>query len=135
MKRQKNGAADAEAICEAVQRPHMRFVAVKSEEQQASAMVFRTRDLLVRQRTQTINAIRGHMAEYGWVAPQGPSWAAKLADLIRDENGSSLPRAARDMLRVMLSIVDELDRKIADLDKEITRRAREDEVARRRACQ
>lgn len=105
MKRQKNGAADAEAICEAVQRPHMRFVAVKSEEQQASAMVFRTRDLLVRQRTQTINAIRGHMAEYGWVAPQGPSWAAKLADLIRDENGSSLPRAARDMLRVMVSLV------------------------------
>lgn len=71
------------------------------------------------------------------VRPQGSGllWAAKLADLIRDENGSSLPRAARDMLRVMLSIVDELDRKIADLDKEITRRAREDEVARRRACQ
>ncbi len=67
VKRQKNDAADAEAICEAAQRPNMRFVAVKSEEQQASALVFRTRDLLVRQRTQTINAIRGHMAEYGGV--------------------------------------------------------------------
>lgn len=59
VKRQKNDAADAEAICEAAQRPNMRFVTVKSEEQQASALVFRTRDLLVRQRTQTINAIRG----------------------------------------------------------------------------
>lgn len=65
VKRQKNDAVDAEAICEAVQRPNMRFVAIKSEEQQASALVFRTRDLLVRQRTQTINAIRGHMTEYG----------------------------------------------------------------------
>lgn len=64
VKRQKNDAADAEAICEAARRPNMRFVAVKSEEQQASGLVFRTRDLLVRQRTQTINAIRGHMAEY-----------------------------------------------------------------------
>lgn len=65
VKRQKNDAADAEAICEAARRPNMRFVAVKSEEQQASGLVFRTRDLLVRQRTQTINAIRGHLAEYG----------------------------------------------------------------------
>ena len=65
VKRQKNDAADAEAICEAAQRPTMRFVAVKSEEQQAAAVVFRARDLLVRQRTQTINAIRGHLAEFG----------------------------------------------------------------------
>ena len=65
VKRQKNDAADAEAICEAVQRPAMRFVAVKTEAQQAAAMVFRGRDLLVRQRTQTINALRGHMTEYG----------------------------------------------------------------------
>ena len=74
VKRQKNDAADAEAICEAARRPNMRFVGVKSEEQQASGLVFRTRDLLVRQRTQTINAIRGHLAEYGWVAPRGPHW-------------------------------------------------------------
>ena len=63
VKRQKNDANDAEAICEAAQRPSMRFVAVKSERQQAAALVFRTRDLLVRQRTQLINAIRGHLAE------------------------------------------------------------------------
>lgn len=74
VKRNKNDAVDAEAICEAAQRPNMRFVAIKSEEQQASALVFRTRDLLVRQRTQ--NAIRGHLTEYGWVAPKGPSHVA-----------------------------------------------------------
>lgn len=130
-KRQKNDAADSEAICEAVQRPSMRFVAIKSEEQQASALVFRTRDLLVRQRTQTINAIRGHMTEYGWVAPKGPSWMKKLGDLIEDQTGSALPQAARNMFRIMLGMLDELDCRIADLDKEITRRAREDEVVRR----
>lgn len=65
VKRQKNDAADAEAICEAAQWPSMRFVPVKTEEQQAAAMVFRGRDLLVRQRTQISNALRGHMAEYG----------------------------------------------------------------------
>lgn len=131
VKRQKNDAADAEAICEAVQRPNMRFVAVKSEEQQASALVFRTRDLLVRQRTQTINAIRGHMMEYGWVAPKGPSWVTILGELIDDEVGTSLPIAARGMFQVMLDMLEKFDFRIADLDKEIARRAREDEVARR----
>src|SRR5436305_14079057 len=73
VKRQKNDMADAEAICEAAQRPTMRFVAVKSEQAQAAAVVFRARDLLVGQRTQIINALRGHLAEYGLIAPQGPS--------------------------------------------------------------
>ena len=131
VKRQKNDAADAEAICEAAQRPNMRFVAMKSEEQQASGLVFRTRDLLVRQRTQTINAIRGHLAEYGWVAPRGPSWVTMLSELVDDELGTSLPPAARDMLRLMLGLLDELDRRIGELDKEIARRAREDGVVRR----
>lgn len=131
VKRQKNDAADAEAICEAAQRPNMRFVAVKSEEQQASALVFRTRDLLVRQRTQLINAVRGHLTEYGWVAPKGRSYMVLLGDLLEDEMGSSLPEAARAMFRVMLGMLDELDIRIAELDKEIARRAREDEVARR----
>jgi transposase len=132
VKRQKNDAIDAEAICEAAQRPNMRFVAVKSEEQQAAGLVFRTRDLLVRQRTQLINAVRGHLTEYGWIAPKGPSHVATLADLIEEEAmASSLPEAARPMLRVMLDLLAELNGKIADLDKEITRRAREDEVSRR----
>ena len=71
VKRQKNDTADAQAIVEAALRPTMRFVAPKTEAQQAAAMAFRTRDLLVRQRTQTINALRGHLAEYGVVAPAG----------------------------------------------------------------
>lgn len=131
VKRQKNDAADAEAICEAARRPNMRFVTVKSEEQQASGLVFRTRDLLVRQRTQTINAIRSHMAEYGWVAPRGPSWVSMLEDLIDEEVGASLPASACDMFRVMLGMLNQLDLRIAQLDKEIARRAREDAVVRR----
>lgn len=71
VKRQKNDMADAEAICEAAQRPTMRFVALKSEETQGAAAVFRVRELLIRQRTQAINALRGHMAEFGEVVPQG----------------------------------------------------------------
>lgn len=131
VKRHKNDATDAEAISEAAQRPNMRYVAVKSEEQQASALVFRTRDLLVRQRTQLINAIRGHLTEYGWVAPKGRSYVALLGDLLEEELGSSLPQAARAMFRVMLGMLEELDGRIAELDREIARRAREDEVARR----
>src|SRR6476659_10275344 len=78
VKRQKNDAADAEAICEAAQRPTMRFVAVKSEAAQAAALVFRARDLLVRQRTQVINALRGHLTEFGVVVAKGPAHVDKL---------------------------------------------------------
>ncbi|MBB5713179.1 IS110 family transposase [Sphingomonas xinjiangensis] len=131
VKRHKNDAVDAEAICEAAQRPNMRFVAIKSEEQQASGLVFRTRDLLVRQRTQLINAIRGHLTEYGWVAPKGPSHVLMLGDLLEDEMGSSIPDAARTMIRTMLGLLKELNDRIGDLDKEIARRAREDATARR----
>lgn len=69
VRRQKNDAADAEAICEAAQRPTMRFVSVKSEETQGAAMVFRVRELLIRQRTQAINALQGHLTKFGLVAP------------------------------------------------------------------
>jgi transposase len=131
VKRNKNDAVDAEAICEAAQRPNMRFVAIKSEEQQASALVFRTRDLLVRQRTQLINAIRGHLTEYGWVAPKGPSHIAVLGDLLDGEMGSSLPDAATPMFRTMLDLLEVLNGKIAELDKAIARRARDDVIARR----
>lgn len=131
VKRQKNDAADAEAICEAALRPNMRFVAVKSEEQQASALVFRARDLLVRQRTQLINAIRGHLTEYGWAPPKGRSYMVLLGDLLEDEMGLSLPEAARAMFQVMLGMLEGLDRQISELNKEIATRAREDEVARR----
>ena len=129
VKRQKNDAADAEAICEAAQRPSMRFVPVKSEAQQAAAMVFRGRDLLVRQRTQISNALRSHMAEYGWVAPKGLAHLDKLAALIADP--LAVPEGVRSVCTVLLDSLAVLDRQIALLDKEIARRAREDEVARR----
>ena len=96
VKRQKNDAADAEAICEAAQRPTMRFVAVKTEEQQARGMLFHTRDLLVRQRTQTINVLRGHLAEFGIVAPQGPAHVDRLASAIEGP-GSGLPASVREL--------------------------------------
>ncbi len=130
VKRQKNDAADAEAICEAAQRPTMRFVAAKSEEQQAAAMVFRVRDLMVRQRTQTINAIRGHLAEFGLVAAQGLFHAAKLVAAIEDK-GTAIPEAARPILSLLVAQLRALDERVAVLDREIARRAKEDAEARR----
>jgi transposase len=125
VKRQKNDAADAEAICEAAQRPSMRFVALKSEDQQASAAVFRARDLLVRQRTQTINALRGLLAEYGWIAPKGLFHLAGMIARIEDPT-CDLPQSARGVFLVMIDSIKEQDRRIRELDREIARRARED---------
>ena len=130
VKRQKNDAADAEAICEAAQRPTMRFVPVKSAEQQASGVVFRARDLLVHQRTQILNALRGHLAEYGFVAPKGVMHVDRLIVVIEDSQ-SSLPAAARTSLLAMVRMLDRLDTEIAVLDAEIATRVREDPVARR----
>jgi transposase len=129
VKRQKNDAADAEAICEAAQRPTMRFVAVKSAEAQASALVFRTRDLLVRQRTQIINAW-GHLTEYGLVVAQGPAHVMKLIEYIQDPK-CALPLEALSILPVLSASLKDLDEKISLLDREIAKRAREDQVARR----
>lgn len=129
VKRQKNDAADAEAICEAAQRPSMRFVAVKSPEQQAAAMVFRGRDLLVRQRTQISNALRGHMAEHGWIAPKGLAHLDRLAALLADP--LAVPDGVRAVCMVLLDSLALLDRQIGLLDKEIVRRSREDKLARR----
>jgi len=130
VKRQKNDAADAEAICEAAQRPTMRFVAVKSEEQQAAAVVFRARDLLVRQRTQTINALRGHLAEFGVIAAQGLSHVAKLVSAI-DDHDTDIPELARPILRLLVEQLRSLDERVALLDRELARRAREDAEAKR----
>jgi transposase len=96
VKRQKNDTADAEAIAEAGSRPTMRFVAVKTEEQQARSMVFRTHDLLVRQRTQLINALRGHLAEHGIIAPQGPAHLKTLTTAL-DDAGTCVPQLVRDL--------------------------------------
>jgi transposase len=108
-------AADAEAIAEAASRPTMRFVAVKTQEQQARAMLFRTRDLLVRQRTQLINALRGQLSEHGVVAPQGPANVAILAQAIDDV--TSLPLLVVELARVYLDQIDGLSQKVAGLEK------------------
>jgi transposase len=132
VKRQKNDAADAEAICEAVQRPTMRFVAAKSESTQASGVVFRGRDLLVRQRIQIINALRGHLTEFGVIVAQGTAHVTHLIQHVRNPE-SSLPHAARAVLSVLIDALQVLEEKIKMLDQEIARRAREDEDARRLA--
>jgi transposase len=131
VKRHKNDAANAEAIYEAASRPTMRFVAVKTEEQQARAMLFRTRDLLVRQRTQLINPLRGHSAEHGVVAPQGPANVKVLAEAI-EETTTSLPLLVAELSRVFLEQIDVLARKIAELDYRHRRLQRPD-CCRRRA--
>ena len=91
VKRNKNDAADAEAICEAVRRPTMRFVPIKSVEQQGQLMLHRARDLLMRQRTQLINAMRAHMAELGIVAAQGREGVKELVKIIASEQDARLP--------------------------------------------
>src|SRR5471030_1021455 len=101
VKRNKNDAADAEAICEAVRRPTMRFVAVKSAEQQGRLMQHRTRDVLVRQRTQIINALRAHLAELGIVAAQGREGIQELLAIVADDQDARLPIDARASVIVL----------------------------------
>ena len=131
VKRPKNDTVDAEAICEAAARPSMRFVPVKSEEQQANGVVFRARDLLVRQRTQCIDALRGHLSEYGYVVPQGITHADAVIAHVEDP-ASSVPEAARAILAVLVGTFRALEAQVRMLDAEITRRAKADPVARRR---
>ena len=108
----------------------MRFVPVKSAEQQALGVVFRARDLLVRQRTQIINAIRGHVAEYGKVAPKGVGYIERLVSEIEDPE-SGLPPAARASLQILAQVLAKLADQIAVLDREIASRVKDDPVARR----
>jgi transposase len=131
VKRQKNDTADAEAISEAAQRPTMRFVPVKSEDKQASAMVFKVRDLLVRQRTQTINAFWGHLAEFGIIAPQGPAHIGRLAVHVDDSVEQALPDPVRALCQLLLEEIKGLTERIAALTTEIRERARRDEAAHR----
>ena len=130
LKRQKNDTTDAEAICEAAQRPTMSFVAVKSEAQQARGMLFRTRDLLVRQRTQTINALRGHLAEFGIVAPQGVAHLGRLAAAV-EAAGTGLPEPVGELAGLLLERIAGLDGKIEELETQLCACAREDEEAAR----
>jgi transposase len=109
VRRGKNDAADAAAICEAVMRPHMRFVPVKTEDQQAALMLHKARELLVRQQTMLVNAIRGHMAELGMIAPQGSGKIKDLIAVIQDSEDQSIPALARAALQPLVYQMQTLD--------------------------
>ena len=101
VKRQKNDAADAEAICEAVTRANMRFVETKTPEQQSCLMLHRTRQLFIRQQTSVINAIRAHLAEFGIVAPVGRQGVEALLEVVADVGDSRVPEVARACLAAL----------------------------------
>lgn len=131
VKRGKNDAADAEAICEAVMRPTMRFVPVKSAEQQAKGMIYKVRELLVRQRTQLVNALRSHLSELGVVSAQGVGKLADLIAVVRDQDDRRLPPAARWALEELAAQIEALNARIERLDEEIMSQVRTSEVGRR----
>ena len=130
VKRQKNDAADAAAIAEAAIRPNMHYVAVKSAEHQARAVAFRTHQCFVRQRTQLINALRGHLAEFGLVVAKGPGNLKTLASMMGDAT-VDLPETAREIVRLYLDQIGLLTRKIDDLTLRLRTATRENEEMRR----
>jgi len=130
VKRQKNDPADAEAIAEAALRPTMRFVAVKSAETQGRAVAFRTHQCLVRQRTQLINALRGHLAEFGLVAPKGPASLKLLENALADEAGD-LPDPVREMGAVYVEQIARLTEVIERLAGELEAATKTDACLRR----
>ncbi|MCK0172073.1 IS110 family transposase [Aliiroseovarius sp. S1123] len=119
VKRQKNDAADAEAICEAVTRPSMRFVPIKTEEQQSVLVLHRSRDLLMRQRTMILNAIRAHMAEFGIVAPQGPRKVIDLVMRLHNGDHTELPDFARFALLALGKQLENLADEIRKIERKL----------------
>ena len=134
VKRNKNDAADAEAICEAVRRPTMRFVQVKSAEQQGRLMQHRARDLLLRQQTQVINALRAHLAELGIVAAQGREGLKQLLKIITDKKDARLPIDARASLIVLAAQLQALHTMIGSIEKRIVVQHRANEASKRLEC-
>lgn len=130
VKTNKHDPADAEACCEAVQRPGMRFVPTKSEVQQATLMLHRVRDLLIAQRTATISALRGHMAEFGIVAAQLQTGVRELMAAVGDVDDRRIPPLAREVLETLVVQIRELERRIADLDRRLIAMTRTDETCR-----
>jgi transposase len=131
VKRQKNDAADAEAICEAVTRPTMRFVEIKSCEQQGVLVLHRVRLMLMRQRIALSNAIRGHMAEYGVVAPVGRNGLQRLISIIADPSDDRLPMMARASLTILASQLQLVNEQVLDNDRRVRVTARSTELGRR----
>ena len=131
VKRSKNDAADAEAICEAVTRPSMRFVGVKSAEQQSVLMLHRSRELLVKQRTMLVNAIRAHMAEFGIVARVGLPQVKELLAVIADPEDERIPPLARTCLKGLVVQLMSPEREIIAAERRIWAWHRSSEVSRR----
>ncbi|WP_024922105.1 MULTISPECIES: IS110 family transposase [unclassified Afipia] len=130
VKRGKNDEVDAEAICEAVTRPTMRFVPVKSAEQQSILMLHRTRDLFVRQRTMLVNSLRGQLAEFGLIAPKGVWRVPELEALAQD---GELPEPARACAELILMQIEDLQSKIKAIERTILARHRANELSLRLA--
>jgi len=131
VKRNKNDMADAEAICEAVTRPTMRFVEVKTPEQQSVLMLHRTRQLFVRQRTTLINALRAHLAEFGIVAGVGRNGLEKLLQVIEEGEDDRVPPTARDCLLALRDQLEMVKHQIFGADRRILDWHRGSEVSRR----
>jgi transposase len=131
VRRNKNDAADACAICEAVSRPAMRFVPIKTIEQQAESVTHKARQMLIKQRTMTMNSLRSLMAEFGVIVPQGPQHIGKLLAILADPEDTSVPAVARTALNTMREMLSALEKQIAILDQDIKVRARTNPIARR----
>ena len=131
VKRGKNDAADAEAICEAVTRPTMRFVGIKTPEQQSAMMLHRVRLILSRQRTQLSNAMRAHLAEFGIVAPIGRGGMDRLLEVIADTRDGRLPAEVRACLEMLVAQLSMVKAQILDNDRQILASARDTELGRR----
>ena len=131
VKRQKNDATDAEAICEAVARANMRFVETKTPEQQSCLMLHRTRHLFIRQQTAVINAIRAHLAEFGIVAPVGRNGVAELLGVVADPSEKRVPEVARACLAALGAQLRVLKAQILEFDRMITAWHRSSETSRR----
>src|SRR5262249_18505788 len=119
IKRNKHRAADAEALCEAGGRPTRRFVPGKTADQQAAVLLHRGRERLVRQRTGLVNALRGHLAEFGVIAPQGLRNVGKLIAIVRDEGDARLPDLARQVLQVLAAQIEQLEAAVAAIEKQL----------------
>jgi transposase len=130
VRRNKNDPADAAAICEAVSRPSMRFVAVKTEQQQAMASIHRVRDLLMKQHTMLINQLRGLMAEFGIVVAKGVPHVKELLAVLADPEDRRIPEPLRGGLMATADVLATIDRKVAAIDRQIVAAGREDATYR-----
>ena len=131
LKRQKNDAADAEAICEGVTRPNMRFVETKTPEQQSCLMLHRTRHLFIRQQTAVINAIRTHLAEFGIVAPVGRNGVEELLDVVADPDDERVPEVARECLAALGAQLRMVKAQVLEFDRRILAWHRSNETSKR----